>query len=70
MPNTLIASDHDETSDQSIKESSRIPDSYISVTICRNCGEVPIYADVPDRVDAFPWCICRQTPPFVDRISS
>ena len=39
-----------------IRESGRVPDTYVSVTTCRNCGEVPIWLGCPPQVNGCPWC--------------
>ena len=40
-----------------IRESGGVPDTYVSVTTCQNCGEVPIWPGCPPRVKECPWCM-------------
>jgi len=40
-----------------IRASGGVPDTYMSVTTCQNCGPVPIWQGCPPRVKACPWCI-------------
>ncbi len=40
-----------------IRESGRVPDTYVSATTCQNCGEVPIWQGCPSKVAACPWCM-------------
>ena len=42
-----------------IRESGRVPDTYVSVTTCQNCGDVPIWLGCPAQVDGCPWCFNR-----------
>lgn len=42
-----------------IRESGGVPDSYVTVTTCRNCGEVPIWQGCPPQVNGCPWCLNR-----------
>ena len=46
-----------------IRESGGVPDTYVSVTTCQNCGPVPIWPGCPPRVKQCPWCMSGQTPP-------
>ncbi len=48
-----------------IRESGGVPDAYVSVTTCQNCGEVPIWPGCPPRVKQCPWCMNgTKAPPF------
>ncbi len=40
-----------------IRESGGVPDTYVSVTTCQNCGEVPIWPGCPPMVKECPWCM-------------
>ena len=42
-----------------MRERGKIPPDYTTVTECAGCGRVPIWAGVPDRVLACPWCFNR-----------
>ncbi len=42
-----------------IRESGRVPDTYVSLTTCQNCGEVPIWPGCPPQVNGCPWCLNR-----------
>ncbi len=48
-----------------IRESGGVPDTYVSVTTCQNCGEVPIYEGCPLEVGACPWCMSGFTAPRI-----
>ncbi len=40
-----------------IRESGGVPDTYVSVTTCHNCGDVPIWRGCPPMVKECPWCM-------------
>ena len=46
-----------------IRESGGVPDTYVGVTTCQNCGPVPIWEGCPPRVMACVWCMNGLTPP-------
>ncbi len=46
-----------------IRESGGVPDTYVSVTTCQKCGEVPIWQGCPPRVMACVWCMNGQKAP-------
>jgi len=50
-----------------IREAGRVPDTYVNVTTCQNCGEVPIWQGCPPRVKACPWCMNGLTAPAIPR---
>ncbi len=50
-----------------IRESGGVPDTYVSITTCQNCGTVPIWLGCPPKVKECPWCMSGQTaPPIPD----
>ena len=40
-----------------IRESGKVPDTYVSVTTCQKCGPVPIWPGCPPMVKQCPWCM-------------
>jgi len=48
-----------------IRESGGVPDTYMSVTTCQNCGPVPIWPGCPPRVKECPWCMNDLTAPAI-----
>ena len=50
-----------------IRESGGVPDTYVSVTTCQNCGPVPIWPGCPPRVKECPWCMNGLTAPAIPR---
>ena len=48
-----------------IRESGGVPDTYMSVTTCQNCGPVPIWPGCPPRVKECPWCMNGLTAPAI-----
>ena len=52
-----------------IREAGRVPDTYVSVTTCQNCGEVPIWLGCPPMVKECPWCMNGLTAPPIPGIN-
>ncbi len=52
-----------------IRESGGVPDTYVSVTTCQNCGEVPIWLGCPPMVKECPWCMNGLTAPPIPSIN-
>ncbi len=48
-----------------IRKSGGVPDTYVSVTTCQNCGPVPIWPGCPPRVKECPWCMNGLTAPAI-----
>lgn len=44
---------------QRLRERGEIPAHYTDTTTCKHCGTVPIFEDVPERVEGCPWCFNR-----------
>ena len=50
-----------------IRESGGVPDTYVSITTCQNCGPVPIWPGCPPKVGACVWCMNGLTAPAIPR---
>ena len=42
-----------------MRERGIVPDHYTSITECKHCGTVPIFAGCPPQVMGCPWCLNR-----------
>lgn len=41
------------------REHGKIPNHYTAVTVCKHCGQIPIFPGVPAKVKDCPWCLNR-----------
>ncbi len=42
-----------------MRERGIVPDHYKAETECKHCGPVPIFEDMPGKVQGCPWCFNR-----------
>ncbi len=42
-----------------MRERGIVPDHYNAEAECKHCGPVPIFEDMPDKVQGCPWCFNR-----------
>lgn len=57
-PGQLIAHHAEPEAAKAIRQ-GRVPEQYIATTVCRRCGQVPIFPGLPAKVGSCPWCFNR-----------
>ena len=42
-----------------MRERRKVPSHYSATTECKQCGTVPIFEGMPDKIEGCPWCFNR-----------